>query len=135
LKLELQHLESGSRMTTAPKVAVESALTLLDDLKALADDSKNMKAVGELFRAVNLELFLRFVAVQKKTRIVNQQGGGIITLGDAKSPIEKYTGPTGRRALIGARNASSAVGCESSQTFLPDEGAISLGNVNRDDRI
>ena len=84
-------------------------------------------------------MFLRFQRVGKTKRVVNQPSGGVLTIGAAPAAIEKYPGPTGRRALQARRenNEKCPSGEPNGQMSSSDSGetAESLGNVNRDDRI
>lgn len=64
-----------------------------------SDEPENLAAIGELFRTANLQMFLKFHRVPKGKRVENKLAMGIVTLGNAPLPIEKYKGPTGRDAL------------------------------------
>ena len=66
-------------------------------LTDLAADGDNYVAVGELFRAVNIQLYVRFREEPWGKRVVRRVAGGVITLGAAAPPIERYRrlhGPT-----------------------------------------
>ena len=64
---------------------VKKAMELATSLPELAKSPTNFGDLGRLFSAVNAQMFLRFVPIQKKRRIEQKLGGGIITLGDAAS--------------------------------------------------
>ncbi len=51
----------------------------------------------ELFRIVDLKMFLSFAQVKKTKRTVNQLAGGVVTIGAAPAPIQPYSGPTARQ--------------------------------------
>ena len=133
---DLAALQVQSSSLTNPDATIQSALALVERLPSLANDAESLESIGELFRIVNVELFLNFHKVQKKKRIENKLLSGILTLGDAPSPIVKYTGPTGRRALqqLADCQCKNPEGRSPSGSVLQtDSGgkAKSLGNVNR----
>ncbi|MBC7965355.1 MAG: recombinase family protein [Fuerstia sp.] len=140
LEGEIAQLETKSppRYTTSEEL-IQAALAQIGTLPTLADAHGNLPAIGELFRRINLQMFLRFQPIKKTKRVVNQLSGGVLPIGAAPAPIEKYVGPTGRRALQSnlAYNEKCPLGDPSGQmSSLDSDGtAESLGNVNRDDRI
>ena len=140
LEKDIAQLETKSppRHTT-PEEQIQAALAQVEALPKLADASANLAAIGELFQRINLQMFLRFQPIKKTKRVVNHLSGGVLTIGAAPAPIEKYAGPTGRRALQSslAYNEKCPLREPSGQMSSLDSGetAESLGNVNRDDRI
>jgi hypothetical protein len=117
---------------------VDKALALLRRLTDLAGQESDCAGIGELFRQVNVRLFLRFGEVQLKKRKVNRVAGGVVTFGSAAAPIRPYEGPTGRRMLKGPV-ATSAAGpgdlTVPSEPVVPGREGDSSGNVNRGERI
>ena len=135
---ELASLDRHVQLATT-EAEVARALEIIPRLSELASDPSNLAALGQLFGLLNVQLFLRFHAVQKKSRIENKLAGGLLTWGNAASPIVKYAGPTSRRQLgHGATQQTkpTAVG-GSGDTDVVDSGGRdeSLGNVSRGDRI
>src|SRR5262249_29526542 len=93
---------------------------------------------GELFRQVNVRLFLRFEEVRLKKRKVNRVAGGVVTFGSAPPPIRPYEGPTGRRMIKGpAAEVAAGPGdlTVPSEPVVPGREGGSSGNVNRGERI
>jgi hypothetical protein len=117
---------------------VDKALALLRRLMDLAGQEGDYAGIGELFRQVNVRLFLRFGEVQLKKRKVNRVAGGVVTFGSAPPPIRPYEGPTGRRmnkrpaAEVAAGPGDLTV---PSQPVVPGREGDSSGNVNRGDWI
>lgn len=85
-------------------------------------------------------MFVHFYAVQKTKRIEHKQSGGVLTWGNMPSPIEKFSGPTSRRALqasvLFVKRKSPEGESPSGLDSDPDSGrkAESLGNGSRDDK-
>ena len=117
---------------------VEAALAALDDLGELAADPTNLGAIGELFRRLNVRLFLAFREERPKKRVVNRVAGGVVTFGATAPPVALYEGPTGRRALKGRLAAETGQGLAASPA-LPalsgEQDDSSLGTVSRGERI
>lgn len=117
---------------------VDKALAALGRLTDLAGDDSDYAAIGELFRQVNVRLFLRFDEVQQKKRTVTKVAGGVLTFGSAAPPIQPYEGPTGRRRINCP--ATSGVTGPGDRT-IPDQSCASglegnsSGNVSRGERI
>lgn len=136
LQRDLATLQVQSNSLANPDATIQAALALVERLPSLANDPDSLESIGELFCIVNAELFLNFHKVQKRKRIENKVLSGIFTLGDAPSPIVKYKGPTGRRALqqiadYQCKNPESL--SPSGSVFQTDSGrkAKSSGNGNR----
>lgn len=127
----------------AEKIA--GALALCSELETLADDPNNFKDLAKLFATTNLQLFLRFVTAKKKKRLTNHLAGGVITIGNAPSPIEKYSGPTSRHSLLlsldSAKDEKAAFSRHPAHhsgddvVSATDGRRKSSGNVNRGERI
>ena len=64
-----------------PRAEVAAALNRARQLTDLAADGDNYVAVGELFRAVNIQLYVRFREEPWGKRVVRRVAGGVITLG------------------------------------------------------
>ncbi len=140
LRQEIAELAAQSAVTDPTRDLVEEAFRFAEELPKLADDPNNFGKVSELFSAINLQMFVQFRAVQKAKRIEHKQSGGVLTWGDTPSPIEKYSGPTSRRALqasVSVERKSPEGESPSGLDSDPDSGrkAESLGNGSRDDRI
>jgi hypothetical protein len=134
IEREIQSLALRPESDATPAAMADAALQFLENLPALADDPSNLGRIGELFRRVELQLFLRFRPVKLTKRTVHRLAGGVLTIGAVKEPIQKYTGPTGRRAQTYRRNAIPApLEDPTAHNKANDSGetADSLGNVNR----
>ena len=122
---------------------IETALTTLERLEDLAGDPGNLGAVGRLFKALNVNLFLRFEARQVGKRKLNKLVGGVLTMGNAELPIEPYKGRTARKEVksrAAARGARSPRrGGKKRENPSLETGnsrrVDSLGNVGRGDWI
>ena len=113
-----------------------TAVDFLHSLPRLSDDVNNLGAVGQLVQVLDGQLFLRFTKVQRVKRLENRVAGGILTLGSVPAPIEKYTGPTGRRAVRKSLEVSPPSGAVASANHLESvRETKSSRNVSRDDRI
>lgn len=145
LKSGQKELELKIRMAKAEQSRTQhidqlaEALSLVDRLPDLASDPSNFPAIRALFQAVDLQMFLNFNRVQKQKSFENKLAGGILTVGNVPSPIEKYCGRTDRRSVHEQyRQAKNPEGEQPSGRLNPtdsDRNDESLGNVNRDDRI
>lgn len=140
LRHEISVLSAKAAVTDSSRDVLEEALRCADQLPNLAQEPEDFNKIAELFRTINLQMFVHFHAVQKAKRIEHKQSGGVLTWGDALSPIQKYSGPTSRRGLqaSGSVERKSPVGeSPSGLDSDPDSGrkAESLGNGSRDDRI
>ena len=101
IETDLRQAEQSSSQGLDIDTEVDAALATLDELAALASDTANLGSIGDLFRRLNAQLFLRFQEVQPKKRKVYQVAGGVVTFGTAPAPVVLYEGPTGRRAIQG----------------------------------
>lgn len=138
LRVQIERQDERPLVEHSIEQRVSAALEQLDHLPQLVEDAGNFAALGELFARLNAQLFLRFLRVQAGKRIVNRLSGGVLTIGDAPAPIEKYSGVTSRQfvkqsALKGEGPTVKSAG--PSGCSFSDDQANSLGNVNRDDRI
>jgi hypothetical protein len=96
LAARLAVLEGSRPGRTDVQTEVEEAIGLLGRLTDLMADGGNYDAVGELFRQVNVRLFLRFQEAQLNKRTINKLASGVVTFGSAPPPVALYDGPTGR---------------------------------------
>ena len=125
---------------TNPEAEVQAALAAFDRLPDLVQDERNLAAIGEAIRLVNVRLFLAFEPVQVKKRTLNKISRGVVTFGTAPPPVPLYEGPTGRRSREKGAAAAAVASPEEPNAALPEslnsgrEGN-SLGNVSRGDRI
>ena len=123
-------------MRINPDIEVASMLKFADQLYQLAEDSRNLPAIGELFKKLNIRMFLRFIPVQKKKRVENKLAGGVLTIGAAASPIDLHGKPTARSApKLQVKKAAGLDPAADTEPNCSGLEAESLGNVNRDDRI
>ena len=124
---------------TDTEAEAQAAWAAIDRLPDLVDDQADLTALGEAFRTVNAQLFLKFQPVQAKKRTLNVLAGGVVTFGATPPPIPLYEGPTGRRPVKKAMAAPIAAQPRGDVTLLDDPGSgrevNSLGNVSRGDRI
>ena len=135
LTQEFTKARSNSQSSDTMTRAIDAAIESIKRFPSQAENPENLGAIGELFRTANLQMFLKFHQVQKKKRVENKLALGIVTLGDAPLPIEKYNGPTGRDALKTTLLASSnhSEGETSSEVkpkSVPGKKAKSLGKVH-----
>jgi hypothetical protein len=87
-----------------PEREVEAAMAGLDRLASLAS-SEDQASVGELFRQLDVRLYLGFRATERGSRKINEVGGGVVTFGATPPPSPLYDGPTDR-AIIRQKLAS-----------------------------
>jgi hypothetical protein len=139
LEIEIQAIEARKPSGGTADDQVAAALAILERLPQLAADDTNMSAIADTFRLVNVQLFLKFQAMQVKNRILNKIAGGILTFGATPAPIPLYAGPTAHIQIKGESAATVAAGSVESVSrpspYFPGEVGNSLGNVSRGDRI
>jgi hypothetical protein len=139
--LEHEVLEIARQQSSGYNAEAEiiAAMAVLERLPEVAANCDNLAKIGEVFRQVNLRMFLRFQKVQIKKRTVNKLAVGAVTFGDAPAPVPLYSGPTGRRASTAITAAAFAAGSENGHAvpncMVSGEEGNSLGNVSRGDRI
>ncbi len=122
------------------RAEVAAAMALAQRLPDLASEPGNFAAIGELFRQINVRLFLRFREVREGKRTLNKLGGGVVTFGSAPPPIATYLGPTSRKKIKGSPAPPTAEPRESDspsvpKPLCPGREGDSLGNVSRGDWI
>jgi hypothetical protein len=119
--------------------AFASAELLAKGLANLAAGADSLPVAGEVIRAANAKLYLRFVPQQLKKRTVNRVAGGILTLGAANPPIQVYDGRTDRQHVKQAarkrKNTRALASQCSGDCVDSDPDSRSVGNVNRGERI
>lgn len=132
LLLEVEALEQRPRSTGTAHVELSAALSTLDKLADLAKDRTNLPALTELFRQLNVQLFVRFQPIKLKKRVESRVAGGVLTLGSANPPVEKYSGATATKTLKATRQSTTT-------SVAADDfrhgSAESLRNVSRGDKI
>ena len=113
-----------------------------DRLTELASNAENFALAKDAFELADAKLLVRFQPVLKKRRTLNQNTGGVVTLGTAPPSVALYAGPTSRDKIKrrnAAANATTEDGGRRSPTNTEPKGSgregPSLGNVNRGDRI
>ena len=137
LQAELEAATNAGPLDS-PEEDVEAAMALLEGLGDLATDPENLESIGELFRRMDVRLFLRFRQAAWGKRTVNRVAGGVVTFGVTPPPVPLYEGPTSRRLLRALPPPPSPRGIgHNKQTELStlDREGDSLGNVNRGERI
>ena len=140
LEAEINTLRHQARQGCDIDAEVNAALALLEHLPEWAAESEDYVTVGELFRQLNVKLFVRFQAVAVKKRVLNKLVGGVVTFGASPPPVEIYTGPTARQKLTDPATQSAAGSGDLPSPAIPkpcgpgQEGE-SLGNVSRGDWI
>jgi hypothetical protein len=138
--------QARSHKTGDAEQEITKAMDIVHRLADLAADASNLDLAGQAFKLSNAKLFLRFRPTQVKKRLLNKVADGVVTFGAAAPPIQIYSGPTGRRALIAMNNHDSAALPAPEKYTLnlppPTETTInsgmednSLGNVSRGERI
>jgi len=105
----------------APEREVEAAMAGLGRLAGLADSEEDQASVGELFRNLDVRLYLRFRSAERGRRKINEVGGGVVTFGATPPPSPLYDGPTDR-AIIRQKLASGE-----SVTSVADHAVIRVG--------
>ena len=92
---ESRKLEAaGSARDVESEVA--AAMQVVDRLSKMVEDDADVPAIVELFRTMNVRLFLRFQKKQLNKREVNRLASGVLTTGSASPLIDLYAGPTKR---------------------------------------
>ncbi len=138
LEAELRELEQGATRTLDVEAEVQAALGALDSTAELAVDPTNLGAIGELFRRLNVRLFVSFREERPKQRVVNRVAGGVVTFGATPAPVLLDEGPTGHRALEGRAMVETGLGVAAGPALPAPSGGQavqSLGNVSRGERI
>ena len=74
-----------SEAVRSPEREVEAAMAGLDRLADLAK-SEDQTSVSELFRRLEVRLYLRFRAREHGRRKINEVGGGVVTFGATPPP-------------------------------------------------
>jgi len=105
----------------APEREVEVAMAGLGRLEGLADSEEDQASVGELFRSLDVRLYLRFRSAERGRRQINEVGGGVVTFGATPPPSPLYDGPTDR-AIIRQKLASGEP-----VTSVADHAVIRVG--------
>ena len=137
LDAELRQLEREAAPALDVEAEVGAAMAGLEEIADLGADPTNLGAIGELFRRLNVRLFLSFREERPKKRIVNRVTGGVVTFGATAPPVALYEGPTGRRALKGRRATETGRGLAASPALPAPSGEqddSSLGTVSRERR-
>lgn len=101
----LSHRPPGPERSS--ELEVKAALAGLDRLADLVQSEANHMAIGELFRQLDVRLYLRFRATQRGRQKISVVGGGILTFGSTPPPSPLYDGPTDR-AIIRQKLASGS---------------------------
>ena len=142
LQLELKDATATAAASADIDSEVTAALGLLERLTDLAANGDSIAAAGELFRLANARLYLRFVPVKLKRRVVHRVAGGVVTFGATRPPIEIYSGKTSNQSIKSTGKntmATVAVSPDNSNDARPGTVSVgnekSIGNVSRGDRI
>jgi len=138
LDAELRQLEREAASALDVEAEVGAAMAALDQMADLGADPTNLGAIGELFRRLNVRLFLSFREERPTKRVVNRVTSGVVTFGATVPPIALYEGPTGRRALKGRLAAETGRGLAASldlPALSGEQEGSSLGTVSRGERI
>jgi DNA invertase Pin-like site-specific DNA recombinase len=114
-----------------------AAMALVTRLANLANNAQDFAAAGEVFKNVNLRIFLQFRDERAGKRICRRVAGGVVTFGNAEPPIAIYRGPTAREAVneLTAPKARREAMLPLSKSEFSDSEGNSLRNVNRGDKI
>ncbi len=137
LEAEVRQLEQIAGKTQDIDAQVAAALGCLDRLTDLAAAPHGLASAGRLFRQLNARVFLRFAEGHWKSRVVNRVAGGVVTFGSTPPPVVLYDGPTDRRKVkaLAAADGMAAPELPGYPGIVPGGEGISLGNVNRGERI
>ena len=134
---ELKAIEATVKRPVEIQAEVDAALKTIERLAVSEPDADDLSAAGDLFRALNVRVFLDFRETKPKNRIVNVLSKGVVTFGMAPAPVTLYEGPTGRRALQ-ANSRPVSISDQSERLAIsqdPAQGGESLGNISRGERI
>jgi hypothetical protein len=140
LETEIAALQQSGATAADVEAEVASAVALAHRLTDLAADPKNYAAISDVFRQVNVRLFLRYEKVKVKKRTLNQLVSGVVTFGSAPPPITIYEGPTGRREIKSPVSSEDTGQCSPRTPLRPEHSGPgwegnSLGNRCRGDWI
>jgi len=106
LDAEVRELMAEAVPALDIEAEVKAAMACLEDLGQLAIDPTNLGAIGELFRRLNVRLFLLFREERQKKRVVNRISGGVVTFGATVPPVTLYDGSSGPEKPAGSRGHS-----------------------------
>ena len=110
-----------------PEAEVAAAMATARRLVDLAAEEDNLAAAGDLFRALNVRLFLRFRDDPRGKRTYRATAGGVVTFGDAPPPVPLYDGLTDRKSVSADVPVSPS---NKNESFDGSEG-LSVGNGGR----
>jgi len=133
LRLQIQNhrpFEAGR----SPEQEVKAAMAGLDRLTDLAK-SEDQTSVSELFRQLDVRLFLRFHETERGRRKRNEVRNGVVTFGPTPPPSPLYDGPTDRaiirKMLAIGEPVSSVADHVVSRVSSPDPEVNWSANVQR----
>ncbi len=134
LRTQIQsHRPTGSERS--PEREVEKAMAGLNRLVDLAKLEGDQAAVGELFRQLDVRLYLRFHATKRGRQTINKVNGGVVTFGPTPPPLPLYKGPTDRaiirQKLATGEPVSSLANNAKPRTFSSDPEAKWSAHVQR----
>ena len=134
----VEHSKAAKKLNPSGS-ELDNVRDIIRNLTKLATEASGLQAAGELFRLVDAKLYLAFEPVAVKKRVVNKIKSGVVTFGDSPSPIDVYTGPTSREALIELQRRDSASSPrtrnQQERNFIKPDTDKSIGNVSRAERI
>lgn len=125
---KLEKEQANAKQRTDQKQSVrrleQEAIAQIDRLAELADDASNQPHVVELFRRLDVKMYLKFGHIHKEKYVQSRIAGGVLTFGAAEPPIPVYSGPTSRTAV--GKSAPESV-----EEGFPRHEKQMLGNVKQ----
>jgi hypothetical protein len=115
-----------------PEKEVAAAMNVARRMTELAAEAESWAAAGELFRTLNVRLFLRFADACRGKRVLRKPAGGMVTFGNEPPPIKLYDGPTDRKGVQGGdEQPAASVACGEHDVSCTGSEGHSVGNVRR----
>jgi hypothetical protein len=95
LERELSQLTAAAKSASVDEEII-AALSGLERMGELACATNRRQATTELFKSLNVRLYVRFEKVTQGTRRLNRVTGGVLTFGRKLPPVPLFEGRRGR---------------------------------------
>jgi len=127
----IKKLEAELHSSPVGEDEVAIVLAAVHNLSELAGKADSLELARQIFQLTNLRMFMRFRPTRPKKRVINKLVGGVVTFGDAASPVEIYEGATAHKEVRSGAKASDPL----RKSDFSDGENKSLRNVSRGDTI
>ncbi|MBA2116147.1 recombinase family protein [Bremerella alba] len=127
----IKKLEDELHSSPVGEDEVAMVMAAVHQLSELAGKADNLELARQIFQLTNLRMFMRFRPTRPKKRVINKLVGGVVTFGDAASPVEIYEGATAHKEVRSGAKASDPL----RRSDFSDGENKSLRNVSRGDTI